>query len=225
MKEVSDNLLVFLLIIAVGIAVINGLIITNTFTTTLVPITGAATVGDNATATVIITTTAAISFVDDSVDWGSGSVDTGASNNCSLDTLDTYTSLAGGCTGFTLENSGLALENTGNSDLRILLASNVTAEEFIGSGGAVFEWNITENEAGSCNNESGGYGVNESYKLGTFFSVVDYDAHPAGSVVCWNLSYRDENDNINISLNLTIPYDAPADTKYAKIIAFGVTIP
>ncbi|MCH8329732.1 MAG: hypothetical protein IIB81_05085 [Nanoarchaeota archaeon] len=154
--EISNKtimaLLVATVVISLGGTYISMSAVNNRLTSIgLSPITVFALI-PNATATVTIIPSSSIYFSQATVAFSSGSVDTASGfTNCTLSTTDASNS---GCTGFTEVYNGFTIENDGNTNLSVELRSNVTAATFIGSS-ALFLWNVTVNETGSCVNISG----------------------------------------------------------------------
>ena len=200
----------------------------------LTPITGFATI-PNATATVSIETFSSIKFSQSSVAFGSGSVNTsGGFNNCTLSTLDAG-GINSGCRDFNQVSNGFTIENDGNTNLSIELKSNASAEDFIGLGSALFLWNVTVNASGSCVNKSGtgslavqpntslgcGTDGNAASDCGSIFEAVS----TSNKNICPSLLFEDSKDALNIDINISIPYDAPAGGKVAGLIVTGTREP
>tara|TARA_Y100000310_G_scaffold241784_1_gene245870 strand:+ start:31611 stop:32324 length:714 start_codon:yes stop_codon:yes gene_type:complete len=199
----------------------------------LAPITGFVTTVPNATATVTVNTVSSIQFSQSSVAFGSGSVNTtGGFNNCTLSTTDAKNT---GCTDFNEVYNGFTIENDGNTNLSVELRSNVSAIEFVGVNNALFLWNVTVNETGSCVNKSGtsrtsvepnttssdtcgGMGPND---CGSIFESVS----TSNKNICPSLLFGDGNDALNVDINISIPYDAPTGAKLAGLIVTGTAEP
>ncbi|HII16768.1 TPA: hypothetical protein HA361_02540 [Candidatus Woesearchaeota archaeon] len=213
MKRETEQVVAVLLIIGIIIAGTTLLLIRYR----LAGITGFA-VNPNATVTLTVQDTASLTFLDSSISWGTVAVNVSKTNTCILTTTPGYTtdSCTDGAGGsVTPETSGLAIENDGNTNLTVTLISNVTGSQFIGSN-AVFEWNVTNIEVGSCLNATGDAVAPNTT---TFESVTTTE-----KVICYRLRYIDASDSLNISINLTIPYDAPTGAKAAKLTATGTTV-
>jgi hypothetical protein len=191
----------------------------------LAPITGFATI-PNGTATVTVQTVSSIKFSQASVAFSTGSVNTASGfNNCTLSTTSASNS---GCTDFSEVSTPFTIENDGNTNLSVELRSNATATTFIGSG-ALFLWNVSVNESGSCVNASGtdrtavqpntsGVGCGGTTNAcGSIFESVS----TSNKNICPSLLYNDASDSLNIDINISIPYDAPTGTKIAGIIVTG----
>lgn len=242
MNEISNRTVVILLIatvvISLGGTFISLSAINNRLSALgLAPITGFALI-PNATATVTVQTFASIKFSQPSVAFGSGYVDVAAGyNNCTLSTLDSDQEGANsGCLGFVNVSNGFTIENDGNTNLSVELYSNVSATDFIEIGSALFLWNVTVNESGSCVNKSGtdrlavepnttddGCG-GETSDCGAIFESVDsYVGSANKKNICPSLLFEDSFDALNIDINISIPSDAPPGDKIAGLVIVGTT--
>ena len=229
MGEISNRtilaLLIATLVISLGGTYISLSAVNNKLVSLgLAPITGFATI-PNGTATVTVNTISSIQFSKASVAFGSGNVNTpGGYNNCTLTTLDEGNSP--GCSDFN-NASGFTVVNDGNANLSVELRSNISAANFI-SGSAVFAWNVSVNESGSCVNSSGsdrtavqpntsvGCGGTAD-ACGSIFESVS----TSNKNICPSLLYSDTSDALNIDINITIPYDSPTGAKAAALIVTG----
>lgn len=240
MKDISSKTVVALLVATIVIslggtfATLNAL--NNKLGVGMPQITGFATV-PNATATLTVQTYSSIKFSQATVAFGAGSVNTsGGFNNCTLSTLGGATGLNSGCIDFTEVNNGFTIENDGNTNLSVELRSNETAEQFIGVGSALFLWNVTVNEAGSCRNTTvsstpdgivqpntsvGCGGGGGAAGCGTIFEAVS----TSNKNICPRLLFVDASDALNVDINISIPADAPAGAKVAGLIVTGTRHP
>ncbi len=195
-----DKTIIFLCIIALSLTLIA--IKVNFFSeNSEIPFTGLATAGNNTLGKVNITilTGVVINFTTDTINWGSGRVDAGA-NNATLDTSGRTPEtkmLNGNWTGgYTNETNGLILENIGNINaaLHIKTASNATT--FIGGVNPLYQFNITNNETGSCVNATG-------FNLGEYYDVNATSGD--GTLVCDVLNSDNSADTIRLDILLRIP--------------------
>ncbi len=172
-------------------------------------ITGRAT--DTGEANLTINTSASISFVDNSVNWGSGSVD----ETPSFAILDTNGTTAAGTAvingSWNNETTGLMLRNDGNVNVSVDLVSSKDAAAFIGGTNPAFKWAISNNETGSC---AAGI-ANTGY--------TDVNTTAPGTRICDDLQYADSNDELIIDLYVRVPEDA-LGTKGAVITATGTAL-
>jgi hypothetical protein len=194
------------------------------------PITGFATI-PNGTTTVTVNLLSSIKFSSPTVAFGSGTVNTsGNFNNCTLSTLGSNS----GCTDFNVLTNGFTVENDGNANLTVELRSNISATDFIGIGSALFLWNVTVNESGSCVNTSSVRAViepntsagclgtgNDEASCGSIFESVS----TTNKVICPSLLFADSSDALNIDINISIPDDAPTGAKVAGLIVTGTAQP
>ena len=228
MGEISNRtvlaLLIATLVISLGGTYISLSAVNNKLVSLgLAPITGFATI-PNGTATVTVNTISSIKFSKASVAFGSGNVNApGGYNNCTLTTLDEGNSP--GCSDFS-NASGFTVVNDGNANLSVDLKSNISAANFI-SGSALFLWNVSVNESGSCVNATGprsavspntsGDCASADSSCGSIFEGVS----TSNKNICPSLLYNDGNDALNIDINITIPYDAETGAKTAGLIVTG----
>ena len=167
--------------------------------------TGRATTDDTGELNVTILSLARINFTTDSVDFGSGNVLYGA-DSASIDT-------EGGVNGgnwSAFAGTTFTLENVGNQNLSLDIASGKTAAAFIGGTSPGYEFKYSDGEAGSCANQS---------------SMEDYAAISTGGTTICNPFYaKDANDEITIDINLTIPSDSNSGTQTDTITATGTVV-
>jgi len=171
---------------------------------------------DTGPVDVIVETSASIEFVagSDAIDWGTGHVDTsGAATYAVLDTVgptyvtDWVETVAGSVSG------GLVLRNIGNTEVSVELESNRDAATFIGgTHDQLFQWMISENEAGAC--------------AGTLGDTSWTDvAVGTPSVICDDLlDIPDGTDELLIDLQVNVPDDAPAEAKSSIITATATAV-
>ena len=244
MAEVSNKTIVMLLVATVVIS-IGGMIYTvNSVNKALVGkgigglpgITGFALI-PNGTAQLTVATTSSIKYTSATVDFGSGNVNTsGSYTNCSLLTVLVDGQYMRGCESFTTVTNGFTVENDGNTNLSVTLYSNISGVTFIGSSGAFFGWNVSLNESNSCYNVTGSpdmgiypnttadCGSGNTTSAGTCGAIFEnVSVNP--KTICPRLRYEDFNDALNIDINVTVPFDAPAGAKYAKLIITGTRAP
>jgi len=189
----SDKILLSIAMIAVLISAVGVGFTYYTVTGFQAWLTGYAT--DTATANVTIQTSAAINFTTDNIDWGTSTFPAGPDNV----TLSTHDGANG--TNWNTVTQGFVLENIGNINITIDLETNNNASTFIGGtagGGPKYQYNVTNNEAGSCINSTG-------FDLGQYYNVNDT---AGGTRVCDVFQFVDGSDTIKIDLMVVIPSDA-----------------
>ena len=225
-KAMFMVLFVTLVIVVAGVTInINKLFFTKGFS-----LTGAAvsSAGGNATITIAQSTSITNNF--QTIQFGSGFVN----STCSRCTMDSNGVMTTACCGtFNQSNNlGFLLENTGNVNLSVnyTCAGSCTNATFIGGTAPAFRIRATNNSAaaqggetstadtlGSCgNNATGGFNI-------TNYSV---EVTAAGHWLCGNgsifaLSYVDTYDAFVVDLNLSVPVDAPPNSYQAANFTFN----
>lgn len=239
MNDVSNRTVVVLLIATIVVS-LGGTLISLTAINNrlgvlgLAPITGFATV-PNATATLTIETVSSIRFSQATINFGSGYVNTsGGYDNCTLSTLPGDYGLNMGCSDtFNELTNGFTIENDGNTNLSVELLSNVTPANFIGSDTALFLWNVTVNETGSCVNVTGT--DRTAVEPNTTTAGCGGDTSDCGAIfetvvtsyknICPSLLYVDATDALNVDINISIPDSSPSGTKIAGFVVRGTREP
>ncbi len=157
-----------------------------------------------------VETAAAINFTVDSINWGSGMVDSGQ-------TTATLNTCCGGSVtngNWTAVSQGFEVINLGNVNLTLRLKTGLTAATFLGGSagtGPDYEYNVTNKEASACNGT-------DDFSLATFYDV---NTTGDGTKVCDLFTSADGRDEIRIDIKLVIPSDsltgARSDTMTATI--------
>jgi cytoskeletal protein RodZ len=184
--EVSNNLLAILLIVAILIGLI-GLLVPKRV------VVGKVT--DLGQLQVTVGAVTAINFTDDIIDWGTGTVTEGYSS-CTLDTEGT---VGPGCTGFTAQTNGFTIENIGNQDVILQLATGKTAATLLGGTNPVYQYKMSVNERDAC------IGMTPT-------TWTDVNATSPGTTVCTNLQAADANDAVDVDVRIVIPSDSYTGT-------------
>lgn len=164
-------------------------------------------------ANLTIETVASINFTRNSLNWQSGRVTDGFT----MAYLDTAAGTVKNGN-WTAVSSGLKIENLGNVNVSLNLSVTKTAATFFGGTNPSYKWNITNGEANSCVNLSGGTGNNLSH-LGIY-----YDPNISSANWCPLFQFIDSKDVMNISINLTIPSDSITGTLGEIITATAVAV-
>jgi len=119
--------------------------------------------------------------------------------------------------------SGCVIENYGNLRVNLSLNFSSNGTSLIQGGGsppAIWWFNITENETGSC---SAGMHQPAQYYAG--WSNITQVFWTNGSSICDNLSSTTSgNNSLRIDFALRIPYDAPSGTKTLNMTAIGEAV-
>jgi len=149
----------------------------------------------------------AINFTDDTVNWGTGGV---TDSNCTLST-EGYIETSD-CLDFTNQSNGLTLENIGNVNAIIELASDKDAQTFINGTSPAFQYLISDTtsggEANSCDNMAP-------------TTFTDVNTTSPGTKICTKLYKQASKDAIGIELKVTIPGDADFGQREATLTATG----
>jgi hypothetical protein len=201
--NISNRSLAILLLIAImisSISMLNNMRVIN--------ITGFATMSGD--AQVYIPAVQAIGFVmNTSISFGSGSIDRTIGNTCILTVDGSSSWKSNACKGFSsTAPQPLIIENQGNTNLGIQVATDKSAQDFIGGTNSKFEYIVTNNEANSCASTP------------KPSSWTDVNTTSPGTTVCNNLGFTDSADSIKISIKVTIPTDA-SGSKGATFTVIG----
>jgi|GEM_PF-2800947 len=180
-------------------------------------LTGKAT--DTGTASVTVSGaagTTGITLTDETIDFGAGYVWA----NASLAILDSSDSsvVNGSWTGVT---DAMTITNSGTRPINVtVVMDSADAEAFLcGTGDcpntatAKVEVKAADNESNSCLSD-----LQDTY-------ATLADASGKNTVIlCSNLAYADSNDAIDMSMRLTIPYDAASGAKQETLTFTGTAI-
>jgi len=183
---ISDNAL---LTVAVILFVLSGawLIASST------QITGYATSVVFGTANLTITSTVDINMTTAIINWGTGTLDGGASAGI----LDSSNGGKTNASAFTAATNGLVVKNIGNVNVTLTLNASQTAADFIGGTGPAYKWNISNPSGGGC--------VESGAVLGTY---IDVNTTDLGTTICDPLKNIAGADTVRIDIQLTIPKDS-----------------
>lgn len=149
-----------------------------------------------ATANLSVESYISVNFTTDSISWGSGKVNDGQTYAV-LTTLEANNVTNGNWT--LTVGGGLKLQNDGNNNLTLNLSGSKTAAQFIGGTSPNYEWNISNAEANSCVNATGGL---VSLDLDTFHAVNNT---VGTGLACPIFQFGSSNDLIRIDFNITVP--------------------
>jgi len=170
---------------------------------------------DTAVVNVTVEETIAINFTRDTLDFGSGRIFTGASN-ATLDSGRTGAAIATNVTGgnFSGNTGGLTLENIGNANLTLWLKTNRTAFDFLGgtTPAPEYQFNVTNNETGSCLATSG-------FTLGALFNMNATNSSLDGTRICDKFFFEGTRDVVRIDIRIVIPSDSRTGLLQDTIVA------
>ena len=184
--EISNNILAILLVIAIVIGLIGFFI----------PKKIVGKVTDTGALQVTVSELTAINFTDDVINWGTGNVKEGYTY-CEMDTEG---NMGSGCEGFTNQNNGFTIENIGNVDVILQLATGKNADELIGGSNPLYQYKVVEAESGSCD------GLYPS-------TYTNVNSTSPGDTICSAFYAEDRMDSVYIHVKVRIPSDAPPGTK------------
>ena len=168
-------------------------------------ITGHSTVTDEAIVNVTVSSSAAINFTVDLVEFGTGSVNNGTLGS----TLETGQTPIGGT--WSAEPAALTLENIGNVNLTLNISASEAADDYLGGKDPLFQYKVTDaaSNTGAC--------------VGNGASAYKNFTTTAASAVlaCNPLQFDDDKDEIDVNIKLYIPSDSVTGTHTATITATG----
>ena len=144
--------------------------------------------------TVLQTTSYNVTFGD--INWSYGRVTTGQDYAILATTNGTVEN-----GNWTAVSQGFVVQNDGNIDLVFNISFGKVASSFLGGTSPEYQYNITNNETGSCTVAGG-------------FTLDSWNEVSAGQIaVCSNLTFLDTSDEVRIDFLLKIPSDAYIDTR------------
>ena len=177
--EISNNFLALLAVVAI-IVTIAGFMLP-------AKITGHA--GNTGTLAGTLGTTTAINFTNSTINFGTITVP-GLKPSCQVDTAGNTN-----CSGDTAPANGFVVENTGNKDVSLQLATTKNATTLLGGSAPSYKWKISNTtEANSC--------------IGAVGDYVNVNLTSPGTVICTNFTAYSTRDVVDIGVLLVIPSDA-----------------
>jgi hypothetical protein len=218
-EDLSNRTLAILLIAAIAISLGGTILSLNRLSTVMnMPSITGYVLTPTGTTNVTIQSQASLRFSIPGVDFGSGTVNTNASNqNCSMATNKVGASAfkdASGCTGFNASTTfiSLELENDGNTNLTVNL-TGVTAATFLGGTTPAFKFKVSNNESNSC--------LSPGPQNWTEVNATSMTVCTAGK----GLDYLDNSDSLTVDINISIPYNAITGSRTATLTATGQVAP
>jgi len=179
------------------------LVIILSFVNIGVRLTGRATGIVNVT----IESKANINFSVGNISFGTGFFDSGKSNA----TVDTLGNVING--NWTPVTEGFVIENIGSVNVTLDLKTGKTATQFLGGTTPSYQYNITNNEPGSC--------TVVGITLGQW---NDVNTTSPGTRICDVFPYENTRDVINIDLKLFFSSDIVSGNKTDIFTATATTI-
>jgi len=154
-------------------------------------------VQDNATLNVTVSENVVINFTTRNINWGSGYVQTDQGKTYAV--LDTAAgSVVNGT--WTPVSQGFVLQNIGNVNATINIATLRNAADMIGGTSPIYKFNVTNSNPSqpACLNAT-------SFALGTYYDV---NKTGIGTRVCDKFNYISGYNSIRIDIRIGIPYDS-----------------
>lgn len=209
--EFSNKGLAFLLVVAIVISLGGTIISLNRLNQ--LGITGRA--ADEGTASLELNTVVAVTFTQDSVNFGNGSVNsTVAGMFCNLTTTGEGND-SGGCLGALHDASPFIIQNDGNVPVILELKSDKTNATFIGGTNPVFKWKLSDEDPD----------VNDSCNGPIYHNDTWYPVNNSDQIFCaaFQPMYATTNGStLRLDIRVGIPQDAPKGVeKTATITATG----
>ncbi len=146
----------------------------------------------NSRINVTIEQSITVNFTTNSVDFGGGKVNSGASNT----TIDTLGNVING--NWTPVFGGFVVENLGNINISVNLKTEKTAAGFLGGTNPEYQFNVSNVEANSCINST-------NFNLGEWYEV---NTTAPGTKICDILEFAGASNRIRIDIRLVIPSDS-----------------
>ena len=206
----SDKLLLTFALIAVIISLLATGLTYMSITNLISKISGLVTSTGQANLTV--ESAANINFTTNFISWGSGRVSAGADSA----ELRTFADNVSNGNWSLTTAGGLRIQNIGNVNVSLNLTAGKSAAAFIGGTSPGYQWNVSNLEASSCLNSTGGTGA---LSLGTFSATSTTTTN-----FCGIFQFVDSADTVRIDLNLTIPSDSLTGALTDTITALAVAV-
>ena len=233
--DISNKSLATLLVVAIVVSIGSTWLVLNK-APGLLTITGLQSSTDIGTVDLEIETVGSIRFAVNNVTFGRGKVNTTAGNDrCILDTNGTNQSSK--CINFTAVTSPFQLENDGSQNASVQLFFSNDADGFIGGDSSIndYRYVVDQNETDSCRNNSGGTGEpsascalsadNIECSVGpTGWAAVNASGGP-GNIICQVLLPDNLADSITVGVNISIPFNSPAEVKISTLTATATSVP
>jgi hypothetical protein len=192
--EISNNFLALLVVVAI-VVVLAGFMMP-------AKITGNA--GNEGTLYSVIGEVTGINFTNDTINFGTISIPSMAPS-CEVDTESNTN-----CSGATAPANGFVVENTGNKDVALLLATGKDATDLLGGTTPTYQWKVSDKDAGACTDAANAY--------------VNVNKTAPGTEICSNFSSPQARDELNINVKLVVPSDAAPGAKTDTFTATATAI-
>jgi len=229
MKEVSNKVLVGLLVVAIVVSLVGTLVSLDKLGKVSMPlqtITGAVT--DTGTATITIAGVAAIKVVDNAIDFGSGYVNASctaaflSSDGETLDTTNCWLNSTGDVPAAVDDHH--TVENNGTVPINISAAlSDANASDFLCGTGGCPSTTTAQIEIKTEDGGSGDSGACDSGLVSTYTVLADDNSRTSVSL-CDRLGQQDSADLLEVNMNLTIPHDVDYGAKTTTVTYTGEAV-
>ncbi len=213
MKENNfNNLVAVLAVVVVLIALINLSVTLIKVSNLKEKITGYSV--DYGFVNITINTAISLNVSRDTINFGAGVIDAG-SDNVTMWTNgdDNFTVVGGNWSGVPNNDgklSGIVIENVGNVNCSVKLQTGMDADGFIGGTNPLYQWNISNREAGAC------IEWNETSMQNQWA-----DVNTTIATICNNFGFQNP-DEMFMDLKLRIPEDSPNAT--GLVLGDAITI-
>jgi hypothetical protein len=220
----DDRLLTWLVLGAIGVTLFS------TFMTMFMISDGGVTgkVTDTGTATTTLAGSAGVSLTDSAIAFGSGYYDASCtSGKATLDSFIPDKTCWTNTTEYLTSPDYHTIRNSGTTLLNVTADTDKTSGEalFCGSDGGCLATNFftmvryktqdTTGESGSCN----------SGLVSSWTNILVGDGEPSSTAdVCDNLNFEDENDEVNVYYEFTVPMDATSGEKTLTVTYTGTAL-
>jgi hypothetical protein len=204
-----DNLLVFVAVLAVVLSAVgtvvtyNSLSSYNNFFTGFAVEQGVVNVTVDSLASIEIYSAGGVEG-SKNITWGSGRVAPGLGNYAILATNGTVSGADPGAE-WTPINGGFLIRNIGNSNVTLDVNVTSTASAFIGGTSPLFQYNVSNLEAGSCSD----FQIGEN----TYHDFLD-----SATRVCNVFQFYEASDEIRMDILLKIPSDSHIGERSSTVV-------
>lgn len=214
--DLSNKALALILVAAIVVS-LGGTLVSLDKLSSLGGITGYATTTDTGTAQLTINGSVVITFVNNSIDWGTGYTNTTGAGiqYCEMDSEGT---MGANCTDFTTVSDGFWIRNDGNVNVTLELLSNTTAAQFLGGTSPELQWKLSD-----ATGVDGCPGAARNATLASYVDVSTSYVYACGGSGSYKFDWTDGSDSIILHTRVYIPEDANTGGHSATITARGVS--
>jgi len=212
MKQLSDNTIIILVSIAIVLTLLVSFIDINKISNL---ITGASSANEIGYVNVTIKANILINSTDPVINFGDCYPATGGTQHWSNDTTTQGTG-SGQCSGLTSADF-ILIENLGNQDANVTVATAKLSFALIGGTSPKFEFTSVNGTNNGCKLNSAGGASLEGV-------IQNFTATNIKYRVCNNLTFGVTNKQVKVYAGIFIPEDAPSHTaaSSANLTFFGI---